>query len=139
MKDTALNGSAAWGVALLRIIVGVVFVAHGAQKLFGFGLAGLAGFLGQQGIPLPTLSAAALIAAEFGGGLALVLGLFTRWAALPLAFAMLVATLTVHLEGGFFLPQGFEYTLTLLAATIALALTGSGRLALDAVLARRSA
>ncbi|MGH9804640.1 MAG: DoxX family protein [Candidatus Acidiferrales bacterium] len=137
MTDYSLNRSAAWGIALLRVIVGIVFVAHGAQKLFGFGLAGLAGFLGQQGIPLPTVAAAVLIATELGGGLALVLGLLTRWAALPLAFAMLVATLTVHLEGGFFLPQGYEYTLTLLAATIALALTGPGRPALDALLAQR--
>ena len=139
MTDYSRNRSAAWGIAVLRVIVGIVFVAHGAQKLFGFGLAGLAGFLSQQGFPLPTVAAAVLIATELGGGLALVLGLFTRWAALPLAFAMLVATLTVHLKGGFFLPHGYEYTLTLLAATIALALTGSGRPALDAVLARRSA
>jgi len=76
-------------------------------------------------LPLPTLAAAVLITAELGGGLALVLGLFTRWAAVPLAFAMLMATLTVRLKGGFFAPEGFEYTLTLLAATIALAPTGS--------------
>ena len=139
MTDYSLNRSAAWGVAVLRVIVGVVFVAHGVQKLFGFGLAALAGFLGQQGFPLPTMAAAVLIAAELGGGLALVLGLFTRWAAVPLAFAMLMATLSVHLKAGFFAPNGFEYTLTLLAATIALALAGSGRLALDAVRARRSA
>jgi putative oxidoreductase len=139
MTNPSLSHSAAWGIAVLRVIVGVVFLAHGAQKLFAFGLVGLAGFLAQQGFPLPTLAAAVLIATELVGGLALLLGLFTRWAALPLAFAMLVAMLKVHFKAGFFLPNGFEYTLTLLAATVALALAGSGRLALDAVWARRSA
>jgi putative oxidoreductase len=125
------------GIALLRIVVGGVFVAHGAQKLFVFGIPGLAGFMGQIGVPLPFLSAVAVTAAEFLGGLALVAGLFTRWAALPLAFSMLVAALTVHLKAGFFLPNGVEYVLTLFAATVGLSLTGSGAFSVDRLLARR--
>jgi len=126
------------GIALLRIVVGGIFVAHGAQKLFVFGIPGLAGFLGQAGVPFPLPSAVAVTAAEFLGGLALVAGLFTRWAALPIAFSMLVAALTVHLKAGFFLPNGAEYVLTLLAASVALSLTGSGAFSVDRVLARRS-
>src|SRR5262252_9602129 len=111
------------GIALLRIAVGGVFVAHGAQKLFVFGIPGLAGLMGQLGIPFPTLSAVAVTAAEFLGGLALLAGFFTRWAALPIAFSMAVAAATVHLKAGFFLPNGAEYVLALLAAAVALSLT----------------
>jgi putative oxidoreductase len=125
------------GIALLRVVVGGVFVAHGAQKLFALGLPGLAGFLGQLGVPLPLVSAVLVTAAEFLGGLALVAGLFTRWAALPIAFSMLVAAATVHLKAGFFLPGGAEYVLTLLAATVGLSLTGSGAYSIDRLLARR--
>ena len=67
-----------WGVVPLRAVVGVVFVVHGTQKLFGFGLAGTAGFLGSLGIPLPTVAAAVVIAVELLGGLALLLGAGTR-------------------------------------------------------------
>jgi putative oxidoreductase len=73
---------------------------------------------------------------EFLGGLALVLGLFARWAAGLLAINMAVALLTVHLKGGFFVPEGFEFVLTLLAACLALACLGSGALSVDAALAR---
>jgi putative oxidoreductase len=126
------------GIALLRIVVGGIFVAHGAQKLFVFGIPGLAGFLGQAGVPFPLPSAAAVTAAEFLGGLALVAGLFTRWAALPIAFSMLVAALTVHLKNGFFLPNGVEYVLALFAATVGLSLTGSGAFSVDGLLSRRA-
>jgi putative oxidoreductase len=125
------------GIALVRLAVGGVFVAHGAQKLFLYGIPGVAGMLGQMGVPLPMLSAVAVTAAEFLGGLALVAGLFTRWAALPIAFSMLVAALTVHLKGGFFLPAGVEYVLTLFAASVGLALMGSGAFSIDRLLERR--
>jgi putative oxidoreductase len=125
----------AYGITLLRVVVGLVFVVHGFQKL-GFGLAGTAGFLGQLGIPAPSVAAALLIATELLGGLALILGLGTRFAALALAFSMLVALVTVHLPKGFFLPEGYEYVLTLLAANIALAITGAGALAIDPLIER---
>ena len=97
-----------------------------------------AGFLGQIGVPFPTLSAIAVTGAELLGGLALVAGLFTRWAALPLAFSMAVAAVTVHLKDGFFLPNGVEYVLTLFLASIALVLTGSGSFSVDRLLEKRA-
>jgi putative oxidoreductase len=126
-----------WGIALLRVGVGGIFVAHGIQKLAVFGIPGLAGFMSQLGIPFPTLSAVAVTAAELGGGLALVAGLFTRWAAVPIAFSMLVAGATVHLKGGFFLPNGVEYVLALFLASVALVLTGSGALSVDRLIESR--
>ncbi len=125
-----------WGITLVRGIVGLVFVAHGAQKLFQFGITGVAGAMAQMGIPFPQLSAVLVTGTEFLGGLLLLAGLFTRWASLPLAFAMAVAVFTVHLPGGFFAPKGVEYPLTLLVASLGLALTGGGALALDNLLAR---
>src|SRR5947208_8665100 len=101
------------GLALLRVGIGGIFVTHGAQKLFGFGIPGVSGFMAQIGVPFPTLSAVAVTAAEFLGGLALVAGFFTRLAAIPIAFSMLVAALTVHLKNGFFLPSGVEYVAVL--------------------------
>lgn len=127
------------GLGLLRIVVGGTFVAHGLQKLLVFGMGGLAGFLGQQGIPLPYLSALAVTGAELLGGLALAAGFFTRLASLPLAFSMAVAALTVHLKGGFFLPSGVEYTVVLFAASLAFAIAGPGRGSIDGLLARRRA
>jgi putative oxidoreductase len=120
-----------WGIAIVRLAVGGVFVAHGAQKLFVYGIPGVAGLMGQLGLPFPTLSAVAVTGAEFLGGLALLAGFMTRWAALPIAFSMAVAALTVHLRNGFFLPQGAEYVLTLGLASVALSLTGSGALSVD--------
>src|SRR6266850_1485088 len=131
------NDLKGWGIALLRITIGGIFVAHGAQKLFVTGLSNVAGFLGQLGVPLPMVSALALTAAEFLGGLALVVGLLTRWAALPIAFSMIVAAVTVHLKAGFFLPNGVEYVLALFLASVSLALTGSGAFSVDRLLERR--
>ena len=119
------------GIALLRVGIGGIFVAHGIQKLAVFGIGGLAGMLGPLGIPFPTLSAIAVTAAELLGGLALVAGFATRWAALPIAFSMLVAGITVHLQQGFFAPNGVEYVLALFLASVALSLTGSGALSVD--------
>ena len=127
------NELQSWGIALMRVMVGVVFLAHGAQKLFGFGIPGTAGFFAHAGLPFPMLSAVLSIGAEFLGGLALILGLFTRPAAAVLAINMAVAVLAVHLKNGFFLPTGFEYALTMLVANVALVLTGAGAFALDNV------
>src|SRR5215831_15191304 len=87
-----------WGIALLRVAVGIVLFAHGAQKLFGFGISGTAGFFAHAGIPLPVLSAILSIGAEFLGGFVLILGLFTRLAAAVLVFNMAVAVVAVHLK-----------------------------------------
>lgn len=124
--------TAGWGVLPLRLVVGLVFVVHGAQKLFVFGLAGTAGFLGNLGVPLPQVAAAGLIAVEIAGGLALVAGAWTRLAAALLAADMLVAILTVHARGGFFVPDGVEFVLTLLGGCLALVGLGAGPWSVDA-------
>jgi putative oxidoreductase len=122
------------GLTLLRVVVGVVFLAHGYQKLFIYGIGGVTAAFTQMGILAPHLSAYLATFAEFFGGIALLLGLFTRLAAIPVAVNMVVAILQVHLQSGFFAPKGIEFPLTLLAANIALVLAGGGAFALDNVI-----
>ncbi|HWH07430.1 MAG TPA: DoxX family protein [Candidatus Paceibacterota bacterium] len=115
---------------LLRVVVGLIFIMHGYQKLT-MGVEGVTGFLGGLGFPMPALFAVLLIAAELGGGILLVLGVLTHWVAKILALVALVALVTVHLQNGFFLPGGYEFILLILVASISLVLTGPGRYALD--------
>lgn len=124
------------GLALLRVVVGVVFMAHGAQKLFVFGLDGVSGGFAQMGIPFAAVAAPAVALGELLGGLALVSGLLTRVAAAGLSVIMLGALFSVHLAAGFFLPNGYEFVLTLFAVSATLAVTGPGRYSLDRILTR---
>jgi len=126
-----------WGLVPLRLAVGLVFVVHGAQKLFVFGLGGAAGFMAKVGIPLPSVAAVVVTAVEILGGLALVLGLGTRLAAALLAFEMLIVILTVRLKMGFV--GGYEFELTLLAASLSLVFLGAGPVTAKTVFARRAA
>ena len=132
-----VDQTAAWGLFALRVVVGLVFFMHGQQKLFDNGVDGVEQFFGSQGIPWPGLAAVVVTAVETLGGLALILGLFTRLVALLLAIDNLVATLVVHAENGFFVGNGgVELTLLLLAANVALILAGPGALAADNLLPR---
>jgi putative oxidoreductase len=110
---------------------------HGAQKLFVFGLAGTADIMGKLGIPLATLAAAIVIAAEFLGGMAIITGFFARWAGVVLAIEMCVAIPVARLSGGFFAPYGFEFEFTLLGACLTFAAIGSGGMSLDRMLGAR--
>lgn len=128
------------GLAVLRLTTGAIFAAHGAQKLFVYGFGGVSGAFGGMHIPAPTITGPLTGLVEFFGGLALIFGLLTRLAGFGLAITMIGAIAFVHLANGFFAPNGFEYPLSLLGATVALAIAGAGRYSLDALIAsRRSA
>jgi putative oxidoreductase len=114
-----------FGLAVLRIVIGVVFFMHGYQKLFKMGFHGVAGMFGHLGIPLPMLFAVVVTLVEFVGGILLITGLATRVPATLLAIDIFVAILTVHLKKGFFSP-GVEFPLTLLAGAFCLTLSGGG-------------
>jgi putative oxidoreductase len=128
-----------YGATVLRLILGVIYLMHGYYALAVLGPSGSMAFVERLGLPLPFLGGWYLIAAHLVGGATLVIGLWTRWAALANAVVMLGALVFVHLNQGFFIkallvdgkPQaaGYEYVLTLVGAAIAQALLGSGALA----------
>ena len=124
------------GALALRIPVGIVFAAHGAQKLFGwiggYGFEGTGEFFGSVGLNPGYLMALLAGLVEFFGGLALVVGVLVRPAAAALAFAMLIAIFAVHLGNGFFADKGgYEYALALFAASLSLLFSGAGRFSVD--------
>ena len=125
------------GLTLLRAAVGTIFIAHGAQKLFVYGMSGVAGAFGQLGVPFPEVTGPMVALLEFFGGIALLVGLLTRYAALGLAITMIGAMVMVHAPAGFFAPNGIEFTLLLSAASLAFAIIGAGEYSVDALLARR--
>ncbi|HBZ93711.1 DoxX family protein [Pseudomonas sp. UBA7530] len=132
---------AGFGITVLRIIAGITFAAHGAQKLFGwfggYGLAGVAQWMESIGLAPGYLMALMAGSAEFFGGVALIIGLLVRPAAAVLAVTMLVAIFTVHLANGFFMSNnGYEFALALLAISVALVFEGAGKLSIDSKLAR---
>jgi len=123
------------GLLLLRVTLGGLFIFHGSAK-FSAGIDGFAGYLEILNVPLPLLNAYLAAGTEVGAGLAVVLGLFTRLATLPLAFTMAVAFVAakgaqLNAQGG-----GGEYPLALGLVAIALALTGPGRFNLTTPLLR---
>lgn len=136
--DTSVNRSSPfsrvpdWAMVPLRLGVGLVFLMHGYQKLFVFGIDGTTSFMAGVGVPAPKVAAVLITALELLGGLALIAGFLTRWVALLLAADMAVAILAVKLTGGFFAPQGFELEFTLLVALLTLAATGPGGFSVDA-------
>lgn len=134
-----LSTRAGYGLAVLRVVVGLTFMAHGAQKLFGwfggYGLAGVGQWMESIGLAPGYLMALLAGSGEFFGGLALVVGLLVRPAAAVLAVVALVAMFSVHWANGFFITNnGYEYALALLVVNVALLIDGAGKLSLDAVL-----
>ena len=132
---------AGWGPVLLRVVVGLLFVAHGAQKLFGwfggYGLEGTGQWMASIGLGPGYLMALLAGSAEFFGGLALVLGVLVRPAAVVLAFTMVVAIFSVHFQNGLFMDKnGYEYALALLVVSVSLAISGAGKASVDAQLER---
>ncbi len=125
----------------LRIAAGVIFVAHGAQKLFGwfdgYGLEGTAGWMASIGLEPGYALAILAGSAEFFGGLLLILGLLVRPAAVVLAITMVVAIVSVHLANGLFMSNnGYEFALALLAISIGLAIRGAGSFSADRALTK---
>lgn len=147
MKDvikTLSISEAGYGTLALRVPVGIIFMAYGAQKLFGwfggYGLEGTGQWMDSIGLGPGVLMAFLAGSAEFFGGLFILLGLLTRPASLALALTMLVAIFTVHFEHGLFMANnGYAFGLSLLAASISLIFSGSGKAALDQFIARKSA
>jgi putative oxidoreductase len=136
MSDQADTMFSKWGLIPLRIVVGVTFLMHGSQKLFVFGIGGTAEILQWLGIPFPTFFAGVVMATELLGGLAILFGLFARWAGVFLAIDMTVAILVARMKGGFFTPNGFEFELVLLGASLTIAAIGTGAGSLDRLLRR---
>jgi putative oxidoreductase len=135
MNRTDVNLTAPWGIALLRVVTGIILLMHGQQKLFEFGLGGVTGMMTGLGVPAPGFMALVVTLVEVVGGIALILGAFTRIAALLIAIDMLVAFFLVHIPNGFFASNGgVELVLMLATAGVALVLTGPGAMALDRVL-----
>jgi putative oxidoreductase len=139
---------AGWGLTVLRVAVGLVFIAHGAQTLFGLfggpGLAATAERFAQLGLPAAYPLAAVSGIVQFAGGLMLLLGAWTRWAAIALAAGTAAAVWFAHLAHGFFLNwsltpgvgHGYEYHFVLIGSCVCLALSGAGELSIDGLLDR---
>lgn len=136
------NSVAGFDTLPIRIGAGVIFAAHGSQKLFGwfggYGLEGTGGWMASIGLEPGVLMAALAGGAEFFGGLALILGLLVRPAAVVLAVTMAVAIVTVHLANGLFMANnGYEFGLSLLVVSVALAIRGAGSLSADQIISAR--
>jgi putative oxidoreductase len=134
-------------LTIVRIVLGIVMFAHGAQKMLGwfggYGFQGTMGFFHEQ-LKIPPVLAFLAIVAEFFGSICLILGLFTRVAALGIAIVMLVAIFVVHLRVGFFSNwfgnqkgEGFEYHLLAIALCVVLLARGAGAFSLDHLLYQR--
>lgn len=122
---------AQYGATLLRLILGIVYIMHAYLALVINGPTGMINYNIKAGIPFPEIATWYLILAHGLGGVFLVLGLFTRWAALANVPVILGALLFVHLKNGFWVfKNGYEYVLVLLVASIAMAMIGGGALSL---------
>jgi putative oxidoreductase len=135
-----------YALTILRLILGIVFFVHGSQKAMGwfggYGYTGTMGFFTQLGIPVPLGILA--IAAEFLGGLGLVVGFLSRIAAFGILCNMLVAVFLLHIHMGFFMNwtgaqkgEGFEFHLLAAAMALTIMISGAGAFSVDAALSNR--
>jgi len=136
------NTNAGCGITVLRILVGIIFMAHGSQKLFGmfggYGLEGTGQYMASLGLNPGYLMALLSGSAEFFGGLALFLGLLVRPAAVVLIVMLVIAILSVHIHNGLFMANnGYEFGLALLGAAVAVLFEGAGRVSLDRLIAAK--
>ncbi|WP_237886245.1 DoxX family protein [Pseudomonas sp. PGPR40] len=134
--NKVLSTRAGYGLTILRIVVGIIFAAHGSQKLFGafggYGIAGTAQWMESIGLAPGHLMAILAGGTEFFGGLALIIGLLARPAALGLTFVSLVAIFSVHISNGLFMSNnGYEFALALLGGSLAVLIEGAGKLSAD--------
>lgn len=135
-----MQNTARWGPSLIRFGLGVVMIVHGIGKLLGIGpsampISDFAMTIAGLGLPAANVLAWLVGLVEFGGGVLLVVGLFTRYAAIGIAINMLVATVLVHLPQGFnHSTGGYEYTLVLFVMALSLVATGPGLLSLTRAL-----
>jgi len=149
MLETLASTNADWVVAIVRIVLGLVFFAHGAQKMLGwYGGAGLSHsmqtFTEQLHLPAPL--AFLVIAGEFFGGIGLAVGLFSRLAAFGIALTMVGAIATVHFRHGLFLNwfgnkegHGYEYHLLAIALALVVIVKGSGAFSVDRLISQHGA
>jgi len=132
-------------LTILRVVLGVVFFAHGAQKMLGWfgghGFSGTMGFFEHMGFPAPM--AFLIICIEFFGGLGLIVGLLTRIPALGIGVEMIGAVLMIHIHNGFFMNwmgdqkgEGYEYHLLAIAMALVLLIRGAGAFSADRALSK---
>lgn len=139
--NKVLSTNAGIAPLALRVPVAIIFMAHGAQKLFGwfggYGLEGTGQWMDSIGLSPGYLMALLAGSAEFFGGLALLIGLLVRPAAAVLAFTMVIAIVSTHIQNGLFMSNnGYEFALALLAVTVSLVVSGAGKASIDGALAR---
>jgi putative oxidoreductase len=136
-----LSTRAGYGLTILRAIVGIIFIAHGSQKLFGafggYGLEGTGQYMESIGLTPGYLMALLSGSAEFFGGVAVLIGLLARPAAAVLILLLAVAIFSVHISNGLFMSNnGYEFALALLGGSIAVLIEGAGKLSVDRVIAK---
>ena len=121
-----------YGVTIIRVTLGVIFVMHAYYAMFHYGIRGTIAFQRSLGLPVPEIGVWYVILAHGIGGALMILGVFTRWTALANLPIMAGAFFLVHLKQGFFMGRdgGYEYVLLVLACTLAVVLLGPGALAL---------
>jgi putative oxidoreductase len=136
-----LTTRAGYGLTVLRVIVGIIFIAHGSQKLFGafggYGLEGTGQYMESIGLTPGYLMALVSGSAEFFGGVAVLIGLLARPAAAVLILLLAVAIFSVHISNGLFMANnGYEFALALLGGSIAVLIEGAGKLSVDRAIAK---